>query len=112
MSDKLASTLNEVDQKKKAEEDKRKQLQRELQLSDLKYLMQSQQGRRFFWRLLNHCSVYESIFNTNALTQSHNSGRQDVGHFLMAEIVTASPDDYLKMQNEQQIKAVKENKSL
>lgn len=104
MNENYAETLKEVtDQERKAEEKKR-DLKRQLELEDVKYISQSQQGRRFLWRLLNHCSVYGSIFNTNALTQSHNSGRQDVGHFVQGELVQASPENYLKMQNEHQVK--------
>lgn len=95
-----------VDKDKKAKEEKQK-IKRQGEIEDLKYLMQSHQGRRFFWRLLSHCQVYHSIFNTNALTQSHNAGMQDIGHFVQGEIVQASPENYIKMQNEHQIKETK-----
>lgn len=104
MTDKFAETLNDVNQDDKKRQEQKQKLKRENDLDDLKYLMQSHQGRRFFWRLLGHCSVYNSIFNTNALVQSHNSGKQDVGHFVQGEIIQASPDGYLKMQSEHQIK--------
>lgn len=107
MSEKYSNALDEVTDADKKADDAKKKLKRQSELEDLRYLLQSQQGRRFFWRLLSHCSVYNSIFNTNALTQSHNSGRQDIGHFVQGEIVQASPDNYLKMQNEQQIKETK-----
>lgn len=107
MNENYSDALNEVKDTDKKEEEKKKAIKRQIELEDVRYLMQSQQGRRFFWKLLGHCQVYGSIFNTNALTQSHNSGRQDVGHFVQGEIVQASPENYLKMQSEHQIKEKK-----
>lgn len=78
---------------------------KEKDLEDLKYILQSFQGRRLFWRILGHCQVNSSIFNTNALVQSYNSGKQDVGHFIMGEVIQADEDAYLKMMKES-----KENK--
>lgn len=79
------------------------ELQRLNELSDLKAVMSTEAGRRFMWRLLTECKTYSSIFAQNSSIY-YNSGKQDVGHFLIAEISEASPELYLKMQNEQQLK--------
>ena len=78
---------------------------KEKDADDLKYILQSFQGRRLLWRILGHCHTHGSVFNTNALVQSYNSGKQDVGHFVMGEIIKADEDAYLKMMKES-----KENK--
>lgn len=74
------------------------------QTEDVKFLLQSVQGRRFLWRLLDHCSVFSSIYHASALIH-HNSGRQDVGHFVMGEIVKADDMAFIQMMKE-----AKENK--
>lgn len=72
---------------------------REIELNDLRHVLQSDQGRRFMWRVLSHCRVFESIWHNSALIH-HNAGRQDVGHYLMAEIVEADENLFLQMMKE------------
>jgi len=69
------------------------------QIDDVKFLLQSIQGRRFLGRLLDHCSVFSSIYHASALIH-HNSGKQDVGHFIMGEIVKADDMAFIQMMKE------------
>ncbi len=72
---------------------------REREINDIRQLLQSPHGRRFIWRLLDHCSVFRSIWHPSA--QIHcNAGRQDVGHFIMAEVTAANEDAFLQMMKE------------
>lgn len=73
---------------------------RRKEISDLKTVLSKPEGRRVFWRLLSHCNVYGSIFNQNNAIMSKNSGKQDVGHFIMAEIVEADENMYISMMKE------------
>lgn len=96
---------NAADEAQIKEADVQSKNRKNRDLDDLKYVLQSAQGRRFLWRLLGECRVHNSIFNTNALTQSHSSGKQDVGHFIMGEIIRSDEDAFLRMMKES-----KENK--
>lgn len=71
---------------------------------DLLALLAMVQGRRFLWRMLKHCRVTESIWHPSALIH-YNSGVQDVGHFILAEIVRVRPESYLQMMQEAQERA-------
>lgn len=72
---------------------------RDRELSDLKIVLELPEGRRFIWRLLEQCKVFESIWHPSALIH-HNSGKQDVGHFVMSEVVEASDERLLQMMKE------------
>lgn len=67
---------------------------------DMRAILAMPEGRRFLWRLLGQCKVYESVFDREATVMAFRSGAQDVGHFVLAEIVEAQPDAYLQMMIE------------
>lgn len=72
---------------------------RERELTDLEMVLQTPEGRRLLWRVLEHCKVFESIWHPSALIH-HNAGKQDVGHFVMSEIVEADEKSLLLMMTE------------
>jgi hypothetical protein len=72
---------------------------RERELADLRAVLAQAAGRRVLWRLLEHCSVFGSIWHPSALIHA-NAGRQDVGHYLMAEITEANEDAIFTMMQE------------
>lgn len=68
-------------------------------VDDLIAVMSTSQGRRDRWRLLTRCGVYKSIFVTSSEIY-YRAGWQDVGHFLVAELIETCPALYRKMQME------------
>lgn len=74
-------------------------LNRDTELNDLRFILSHAQGRRIFYRLLEHCRVFNSVWEASAKIH-YNSGRQDVGHFIQAEIVEADQNAYFKMLTE------------
>ena len=73
---------------------------RRKEINDLKTVLSKPEGRRVFWKMLSHCNVFGSIFNQNNAVMSKNAGKQDVGHFIMAEIVEADENLYISMMKE------------
>ena len=73
--------------------------QRQEELNDLACVLNTKAGRRFLWRILCHCRVFESIFQTSSQIY-YNSGIQDVGHFLMAEISESNQEALFLMMRE------------
>jgi hypothetical protein len=73
--------------------------ERKVQIDDLRAVLSTPQGRRLLWRLMSECKVFGSIWDNSARIH-YNAGRQDVGHFVLAEIVAASEDSYLEMIKE------------
>lgn len=78
----------------------RKQIM-EQQLDDLRSLLDTEWGRRFIWRLLDHCKIHASVFEPNS-KMAYNSGVQDVGHFILGEVMQARPEAYIQMMREHQ----------
>jgi hypothetical protein len=91
---------NAADSKQvKAAKNKEKDL-RYFELEDIRKALRSEGGRKVFWRILEYCHVFSSVKDNNALNMSYNSGQQDVGHFIMSEILEADENLFFKMQVE------------
>lgn len=95
---------NAADERQVNEAGKKVQFGRERELADLGFVMSTPQGRRVMWKLLSFCKTFNSVWEASAKIH-YNSGQQDVGHFLMAEIMASNEDAYLQMAKE----AKKEN---
>ena len=78
---------------------KKEETQRDRELNDLRHVLSSVQGRRFLWRMLGFCKVNGSVWESSARIH-YNSGQQDVGHHMLAEIIAADEDAYLNMMKE------------
>lgn len=89
-----AADGRQVEEARRKEKDKRKG-----EIEDLKVVLASKQGRRVLWRVLKHCKVFESIWDASSRIH-HNAGRQDTGHFIMAEICSADEESLFTMMRE------------
>jgi len=96
-----ALVKNAADEGQVREAEKRERFTRRDELDDLRMVLETKQGRRLLWRLMTHCRVFESIYHASALIH-YNAGMQDVGHFLLAEITSASSGALMTMMQEQQ----------
>lgn len=78
---------------------------RDRELSDLRALLSEPYGRRIVWRLLGHCGLYATPSAATNETTRENIGRGDVARFLLAEVMEADPNGWLKLQVEAQHEA-------
>lgn len=76
------------------------QKQREIQAAnDLRFVLSSRQGRRFIWRILCYCNMFQSIWRPSA--EIHKlAGMQEVGLFLTGEITQVDDEAYFLMMKE------------
>jgi len=74
----------------------KEKLGRETELNDLKFILNTDQGKRFIWRYLGICGVYTSSFTGNSET-FFKEGKRVIGTTLLKEVIEADPDSYLKM---------------
>jgi hypothetical protein len=79
--------------KMKAEESRRQEL------DDIITVLGTISGRRLMWRLMEKCKTFSSIWDPSAKIH-YNAGKQDLGHFIMAEIIEANPKLFTKMMSE------------
>lgn len=89
-------TQEEFEQRKQSLDE---QEAREQEIEDLLHVMSSRRGRRFVWRLLDYTGLYRQSFTGNSET-FFNEGRRNVGLFILDEVTSAAPDQWLQMQRE------------
>ncbi|KAF9396920.1 hypothetical protein CPC16_004253 [Podila verticillata] len=78
-----------------------RQLAKDTEEADLKWLMSTKQGRRIIWRFLERAGVYRLSFNTNALAMAFAEGNRNEGLRLLGQIHTLCPEFYVAMVKEQ-----------
>lgn len=74
-------------------------LQARQEQEDVAFVLQSIQGRRFYWRLMKRCGIFESSFTGNNTT-FFNEGQRNIGLMLLSDLNEISPESYLKMIEE------------
>lgn len=74
-------------------------LRRETEINDVRFLLDSLEGRRFLWRLLSECGVYKQSFTGNSET-FFLEGQRKIGLWALADIMEAEPESYLRMIKE------------
>jgi len=70
------------------------------EIEDAQFVLSSQEGRRFLYRLLGDCGVWRSSFNTNALAMAFSEGQRNVGLLLQARLIKADARHFQLMLEE------------
>lgn len=79
---------NAASKKQVTKAGRKEELSRDGELNDIRAVLSTAEGQRFIWRLMEKCKTFNSIWVSNAAIH-YNSGQQDIGHFIMSEIVEA-----------------------
>ena len=66
---------------------------------DWRFILNTPQGRRVIWQILEECKAFGSIWAPNASIH-YNSGKQDLGHIIMGEIVSVDEEALFLMMRE------------
>lgn len=72
---------------------------REQELDDLRALLATQWGRRFVWRVMGYCKFGSDIWDGSSRIH-FNAGVQNVGHWVLAEIMAADEEAFFLMMRE------------
>lgn len=80
-------TAEEKDRKEQQEEERR---EREQELEDVRFLINTPQGMRFFKLFFERAKVFTMSMTGNSWTY-FNEGRRDIGNRVLADIVEADP---------------------
>ncbi|EMZ3531760.1 TPA: hypothetical protein ACPZW1_000839 [Enterobacter hormaechei subsp. hoffmannii] len=67
---------------------------------DIKFVMDSEQGRRVVWSLLEKGQVFGTCFNVDPHITAFNEGQRNLALVLFQRVMTHCPDQYLKMAAE------------
>lgn len=69
-------------------------------IADFKWLMGDSRGRRFMWRTMGSCRIFQgSIGPTDAIT-NFNEGQRNVGLLLLSQVNNLTPELYAVMAAE------------
>lgn len=63
-------------------------------------VMSSARGRAFVWGLLEEAGVYRSVWADHGQLMARNVGKQDYGHWLLAELLDVDENLYQLMERE------------
>lgn len=67
---------------------------------DIKFVMDSEQGRRVVWGLLERGQVFGACFNVDPNITAFNEGQRNLALVLFQRVMKHCPDQYLKMAAE------------
>lgn len=93
------SEVFNLDQKKKkiTEEQKR---EHQKNIDDVRKILKTPEGRRYFWRKMSECGIFHSSFNPNSNQTAFNEGERNIGLGMLDEINEADVAAFAQMQNE------------
>lgn len=75
---------------------------REKELEDIRMILSTVSGRRFIWRYLDKCGLFKTSWHPSA--QIHFlEGKRSVALELMADIVEADQNSFIKLMSESQM---------
>ena len=72
---------------------------RNVELEDLRAVLNTPQGRSVLWRILSKCKTFNTIWHASSLIH-YNAGQQDIGHWLMAEISETGEESLMVLMKE------------
>ena len=78
-----------------------RQLSRQLEVEDFKWLMANKQGRRFLWRLLSLAGLFRSTFRLNN-EMAFLEGMRNLGLVFWTDLHEICPEKYHLMVKEQE----------
>lgn len=82
---------------------------RQKEIEDVKKILKTPEGRRYFWRLLSKCGMFRTSFTPNSNLTAFNEGKRDIGLDTLIEISEADGSAFAQMQNEH-VSALKSKK--
>jgi len=67
---------------------------------DLRKVLDSREGRRVLWSILDASGVYGLSYTGEAMSTGFNEGRRQIGITLLQKVEELAPGSYLMMQRE------------
>lgn len=69
------------------------------ELEDVRFLLSTLQGRRFLWKYLGVCKIFETSWEPSAKIH-YNEGLRAAGLMMLADITESDPDAFIQMMKE------------
>jgi len=82
------------------EQVKLQQIRAEREADDIRQVMSTEQGRRIVWAVLEQGKVFGSTFAVDPAVTAFNEGQRNIALALFMRVMSACPEQYLKMAAE------------
>lgn len=93
--------MTDIDDDKLREENAARQRDMEKRdIDDIRFVMDSEQGRRVVWSMLEKGQVFGACFNIDPHVTAFNEGQRNLALILLQRVMTHCPNQYLKMADE------------
>lgn len=99
-----------IDDKKDKKLAQIRELRRIKELNDLKKVLSLPEGRRFYWRVMARAGAFRVPYTGDNNATNFNCGRQEVGFFMLDELLEAVPTAFTQMQREAKSEAARQEK--
>lgn len=77
-------------------------------INDIKWVVSTPQGRRFYWRLMAEAGTFKDKFVESTNYAYYLKGRKGLGLDLFHDLLSANPNSFQQMQQEQDSKKTRE----
>jgi hypothetical protein len=78
---------------------RKERFDRKSELADVRSILGTAEGRRFVWRYLGLCRVFESSWSPSAAIH-FNEGQRDIGLRLLDDVTEANDESLIQMMRE------------
>jgi hypothetical protein len=92
--------IDHDDEKQVGRAQSRHRKRRQVELDDLKQVLNTPSGRRFITRLLDQTGLLASDMFTGNSTTFYNLGKRDVGLWVYNEMMKAKPESMIEIMND------------
>lgn len=84
----------------KAEKAAKQEFLAQRDIDDIQFVMNSENGRRVIWSLLEKGQVFGACFNVDPQITAFNEGQRNLALMLFQRVMAHCPNQYLKMAAE------------
>lgn len=89
------------------------QINRDKEVSDLRAVLQTPEGRRVFWRILDRTGWMHDPFVSGSVDiTSRNTGKQSIGLWIFSEMLEAKPESFTQLQREHKNEIIRRARQL
>ncbi len=88
------------DEKLRAEREVEAREREQRDIDDIKFVMDSEKGRRVVWQILVEGQVFGTCFSPDPYVTAFNEGKRNHALSLFQRVMVHCPDQYLKMAAE------------
>ena len=89
-----------IDKSKQDKLEAKNRRRREKELGDIRKLLSTPEGRRFYWRVLSKCGVFHSSWTGDTNQTLVNEGKREIGIVFLDDLLEASPNVFAQLQRE------------